>query len=93
MPDVAALVSIGRVLVAVGFDVAILAGMACGEATLRLEVRDALVDDPDEGELVFVIQVVVTAAVVGVLELSPRPVILLDLWAAQEAIGRIRPTG
>src|SRR5215470_11994635 len=84
VPDVGPLAFVGQILVAVRLA---LTGMARGHAPARLEGRR--VDVPDHRELVFVVLVVVAASVVGVLELLPRAVGLLDPRASLEALGRV----
>src|SRR5262249_50211429 len=84
VPDVGLLPLVGKIFVAKRLA---FTGMASGHASAGLE--GSRIDVPNHRELVFVVLVVVAALVVGVLELLPRAVGLLDPRAPLEALRRI----
>src|SRR5262245_31775345 len=87
VPDVAELALARRVLIAKRFTR--LAGMAGGHATHLAEVLDRVPDVPNERNLIFIIDVVVSALVLRIAQFLPAPVGLLLIRKAAYRLGWI----
>src|SRR5262245_51936 len=87
MPDVAELALVRQVLIAKRFTR--LAGMAGGHAALLAEVLDRVADVPDQRNLVFIVDVVISTFVLRVAQFLPAAVGLLLIRKAADRLCRI----